>query len=250
MFERIIKKVNYYIIFSLILFQLIIFTLCAIFLEFEKIYLQISNWSLILSSIYLFLVLICDTVLYFFSSKILEKLNYFTRNFFSKIAFPYCFMITIVFWGIFLLQIVFNKKTFIESLKNMSIIEILKNIHLHFGITVIMLFELFLSDRDKLEFTIGSGISNIVIFIGYVITASIAKLKFEKKVYDFIENINTWEIIGLGAGALVLLIGCFFFYNFISNLINRNYIRTKRCMESKLVKKEDENENFEYILGE
>ena len=97
--DRIIKRSNYYI--QLVLFILHVGFIIYMIITYKDYLYQflfsIAIWSFILSTFYLISILICDTLLYFFGLKNLEKFNHFIRNPFSSIVFPYCFIINRVF---------------------------------------------------------------------------------------------------------------------------------------------------------
>ena len=218
------KKVNYSIMLILDLFQLgtIIWFSCA--LSFFSIYIHLTNWSFLLSSIYLFLAIICDTTKIIFSSTKLEKLNYFIRQSFSKVSYPYCFTITIGFWGILLIGLIFDTETFTKSGAKISTFRIISNLHLHLGITIIMLIELFLNEREEIKLSLGTSIMNVGILLAYITMVCIAKYGFNKNAYVFMKNLSIWLMICIGFAICGLLIGNFFIYKVISNRINRQYI--------------------------
>ena len=227
------KKLNYYVMTSLIIFQLGTIVWFCIELSFFSIYIHITNWSFCISSIYLFLTLICDTNSYFFSSNKLDNFSYFLRNSFSKIAYPYCFMITIGFWMILFIGLIFRTETFTKSGAKISTFRIICNFHLHFGITIIMFIELLLNKRGEMKLTLDSGIANTIIFICYTIMVCIAKYNFNKNAYFFMSKMSFLTIILVGSAIFCLLIGSIFIYNEVSNGINRKYINEIKSKQYK-----------------
>ena len=247
---RSLKKFNYYIILSICIFQI---AFCIYrFIEYLDSktalrYIRITNWSFYISSIYLISVLICDTSLYFFSSKKLEKYNHFFRNSFSNIAFTYCFMITIGFWGLIIIGIIIKTETLIKSGTKFNIQKFLMNLHLHFGITILMVIELFLNEREKVKLNWFSGIVNTFIFIIYSIVVGIEKYIFNLSAYVFIEKLNLVWLLIIGIAIYGLLIGCFFIYMALSNMINRKSFKFNEDREEDVVNDENLiiNENEE-----
>ena len=81
-------KVNYSIMLILDLFQLgtIIWFSCV--LSFFSIYIHLTNWSFLLSSIYLFLAIICDTTKIIFSSTASITFSFFTSQ--NNAIFSFC----------------------------------------------------------------------------------------------------------------------------------------------------------------
>ena len=247
---RKIKKCNYYIMLTIVLFQFSFLTfMCIICIinKYARIFIHITNWSFFLSSIYLISIMICDTSLYFFSSKKLEKFNHFIRNSFSNIAFPFCFMITIGFWGILLIGIIIKADTFYKSGTKFSAQRILINLHLHLGIAIMMIADIFLSERDEIKLNWCSSITNTLIFITYSIVICVAKYKFDYNAYVIMENLNFGGMILLGIIIYAILVGCIFIYNAISNKINKKSFKVLEIGEDeKLIGNENE-ENEENL---
>jgi len=244
-----IKKLNYYLILGFSIFQfLFIISMCiiCIVLKYSNIFVHVTNWSFILSSFYLISLSICDTNLYFFSSKKLERYNYFIRNNFSKIAFPFCFMITIGFWGILLFGIIIQADTFVRSGVEIKAWGILLNLNLHLFITIMMIVELFLNERKEVNFNVYIIIPNTILFLIYGFVTCIAKYAFDHNAYVFMENLNVGGMIIVGIIIYGLLIGCIFIYKVLSNWINRNSFKViEKGEEENFIENEGINEeNF------
>lgn len=249
MIERIrkYKKVNYCIMLVLTLIQIGTFIWFSCVLSFLSIYIHITNWSFLLSTIYLILAIICDTSKIVFSSEKLEKLNYYTRNSFSKIAYPFNFMITMGFWGILLIGLIFSVETFTKEGAKISTFRIICNLHLHLGITIIMFAELFLVERIEMKLSLGTGITNLIIFLAYIIMVCIAKYIYNENAYVFMKNLNIWAMVGIGIAIFVVLVGSFFIYKVISNCINSQYIKNiknrKELPEEEVIDDNDDNDD-------
>ena len=250
--NRRIKKLNYYLILGFSIFQLlfIIFTsILFITNNHYQIFFHITNWSFLLSSIYILSISICDTSLYFFSSKKLEKYYYFIKNSFSDIAFPYCFMISIGFWGILLVGLIFQTETFSKNGQEIGVIRILLNLHLHLGITIMMIVELFLNERDEAKLNWCSGITNTLIFLAYSLLVCISKYGYNHNAYVFMESLSFGGMTLVGIIIFGLLVGCVFGYIALSNRINRKSYKVKESgEESNLIGNENMNEG-NYSLG-
>lgn len=244
--NRRIKKLNYYLILGFSIFQLvfiIITSILCIINNHYQIFFHLTNWSFLLSSIYIISISICDTSLYFFSSKKLEKYYYFIKNSFSNIAFPYCFMITIGFWGILLVGLILQTQTFLKSGQEIGVRRILMNLYLHLGITVMMVVELFLNERDEAKLNWCSGIANTLIFIAYSLLVCISKYGYDHNAYVFMEKLSLGGMILVGTIIFGLLVGCFFSYIALSNRINRKSYKVKESGEdSNLIGNENMNE--------
>lgn len=225
--KRRIKRLKYYLMLGIALFQFAILTyMCVMCIinRYLKIFIHATNWSFILSSIYLFSVCICDTSLYCFTSKKLEKFNHFMRNSFSIIAYPYCFMITIGFWLILVVGLIVKSDTFTKSGTKIIIQKILMTLYLHLGITILMVAELFLSDKEEVKINWCSGIANTAVFIIYGAVVFIAKFKYDLNAYIFMEELNLGGMILVAVTIFVILILSVVLHKVISNKINKHYI--------------------------
>ena len=246
-----IKRLKYSITTILIIFQLVSFIYFLIKVPPINIILHVTNVSFTISTFYLLIIFISDSTLFFFSSRKLDKINYFFRNSFSKVAFPFCFMITFGFWIIVLVGVIFKVDTFLDSSREIKPIRYVTGIHLHLGITIIMLVELFLNSRYEIKLTLETGIANTAIFAAYISTICISKYVFKKDAYYFMKKMNVWPLIAIGFGIYLLLIGSFFLFMIISNRINKKYIENKKKEDQdNITEGEFDDNNFEYILGE
>jgi hypothetical protein len=160
-------------------------------------------------------------------------------------------MITLGFWIIVLVGIIFKVDTFLDSKIEISVMRYISSIYLHLGITIIMLVELFLNSRDEIKPTLETGIANTIIFAAYITTICIYKYVFKENAYHFMKKMDVWPLIAIGFGIYLLLIGSFFLFMIISNKINKKYIENKRKEEKdNITEGEFDDNNFEYILGE
>ena len=245
--NRQIKKYNYYIQLCLFIFHLgaiiyFIFTMRAsLFFPF------LTNWSFLISTLYLFLALICDTSLYFFSSKNLEKLNHFIRNNFSNIAFPYCFMITIGFWIILLIGFISPAETFLKKGQKITFEMIGINVYVHLGITIIMVVDLFFNEREDIKLNWLYSIINTIIYIIYITSILIEKYQFDFYPYLFVKSLNIIGTIIVGFIIYGLLFGSILIYIALSNKINKKSIKIKEIGEDeKFISDSKNNENIDF----
>lgn len=218
------KKLNYFLILSFSIFQFAFITsiiiICIVY-QYSNIFIHLTNWSYLLSSFYLYSISICETSLYFFSSRKLENYKYFIRNKFSIIAFPFCFLITIGFWGILIFGIIIKTDTFLKSGTEITAFGVFINFNIHLAISIMMLVELCLNEREEIKLNWYICISNTIFLLIYTIVICIAKYAFDKNAYLFMENLNAGGMILVGILIYGLLIGCIFIYISLSNKINR-----------------------------
>jgi len=222
---RKIKAFKYYLFLVINIFQIGFIIYSHIIYKLDLIYCFITNWSYALSSFYLFSVLICDTSLYFFSSKKLEKFHHFMRNLFSNVAFPYNFMITIGFCGILLIGIIFSSETFLKEGTEITFNTIFVNVHLHLGITIFMIIDLFMHERNEVKLNWCSCISNTVIYAIYCTFYCFLKYYYNINPYLFTNDFEWWQMLSVGIGIYAILVGCIFIYNAITNKINKDSMR-------------------------
>ena len=226
--KRNIKKKNYYLLLLFSLFQLsfLIYRLNdVISSKSYKFYIRITNWSFFICIYYLISISICDTNLYFFSSLSLEKYNAYIRNSLAKIAFPYCFMITIGFWGIIIFGLIIHVDTFFKRKDTMPLDKILNNLNTHCLITIMMVIDLFLNEKEEIKSNYKIFTINTIIFLLYCIVVCIAKFKLDLNAYIFLENIDLKLMFFIGIIIYLILIGCIYLYIFVSNKINRKYFK-------------------------
>lgn len=222
---RKIKKRNYYIMSALIIFQLLFFYDMFHKYPFYQLFMHMTNWSFTMSTIYLFLILIFDTNLYFFSSEKLEKLNFFIRNSYSKIAFTFCFMITVCYWLYLIFGTLFKINMYSTKKPKYLLSTYLFNTYLHLGITIIMVLDLYLMPREEVKLTKSSFIINTLIYLFYLFCTYVQRYIKRIDVYVFMKGKSLGTLIFLAIITYGIIIGCFFIYMILANKINYIYIQ-------------------------
>ena len=112
------REVNpiYFSLLSLItIINTFMFLRVIITFSFHRLFTHETLWSFYLSSFYIISIFISDANLYLFKSSSFEKYNSFIRNYFSVIAYSYCYTITIEFWAILFIGFAFGKNAFSEK---------------------------------------------------------------------------------------------------------------------------------------
>jgi hypothetical protein len=223
-----IKAKNYYISLGCFIVHFGVIIYMIIRVKPSQFFPHLTNWSFLLSTLYLFSVIISDSNLFFFAKDNLEKFNYFFRNTFSKIAYPYCYLITLGFWIILIIGFITPIDTFIEKGTKITGEMIFINLYVHLIVTIILTLDLFLYEREEIKFNWFSIIANSIIFIVYIISILIEKYVFDFYAYYFVKDINVLGIILVALGLFVLLGLSIFLYNCISNKINRKKNEDKK----------------------
>ena len=136
--RRQIKPKSYYLQLGCFLIHLGVIIYFIFRLEPSQFFPHLTNWSFLLSSIYLFILVICDTSLYFFSKDNLEKYNYYFRNIFSKVVFPYNFLICLTFWILLIIGFIAPLDTFIEKDQEITLEMIFIHLYVHLVITIFL----------------------------------------------------------------------------------------------------------------
>ena len=216
-----IKPKNYYLQLSCFLIHLGVIIYFIIRLKPSQFFPHLTNWSFVLSSVYLFVLLICDIFLSFFSKDNLGKINYYFRNIFSKVVFPYNFLISLTFWILLIIGFISPVDTFLEKDQEITIEMIFINSYVHLVITIFLLIDLFLNERDIIKLNPAIFIVNTIIFIVYGITLITEKYVLEFYPYLFMKNINVLEMIPTFSGIYGLLIASIFIYKSLTNRINK-----------------------------
>ena len=240
--DRHIKKFNYYLILVFAIFQFLfiisMIIICIVY-KFSNIFVHLTNWSYLFCLFYLISISICDTYRYFFSSRKLENFNFFIRNKFSIIAFPYALMITIGFWIILLFGLIIKFDTFVKGDIEITAFGIFVNGNIHLGICIMMIVELFLNEREEIKFSLKSIIPCTIVYIIYVIVVNISKYAFNHNAYVFMDNLNIGGMIIVGIILYGLLIGSIYIYVVLSNRINRKKIEQLNILKNESINREN-----------
>ena len=168
-------------IFSVILnsFNTIIWLYFFITTLTPKTFIFLTSISGDLNCIYLLLCLICDITNYCFNSPKLDSLNDFLRNKLSHVINPMSYLVTILYWGLFLMG----------GMDNMdSLYYILFNIYEHTFITLFVILDIIIANHKRHYF------SKIILFFIYLylflygIIASISTFVYDSPPYPFLKR--------------------------------------------------------------
>ena len=153
---------------------------------YHRLFTHETLWSFLLSTIYVTSIFISDANIYLFKSYSLEKYNAFIRNYFSVVAYAYCYTITIEFWIILFIGLAFGKNPFSDQ-KNLPKSVLFDSFYLHLGIFIIMIYDLICTKRkyvknNTLSFTIN------FIFFWYCIAVLSSNYIFFIPAYPFMKD--------------------------------------------------------------
>ena len=218
------RKVNTSTIFYSTILTLINFTevmKMLLYFPWFRIISHLTIWSFILSSIYLILIFITDINFYLFKSTKLEKLNSLMRNYFSQIAYPFCYLITFEFWLFLILGLlVTNKNPFKDEGKKITRSFIYDVLYLHFGITIVMIIHLFLTKRENIKINKKMIVVNNIIMFLYVIDVIIWNYVIKRHAYPFMKSAGVGLIVGVTVFTFAVLNLFYFIHIKIIDVLN------------------------------
>ena len=222
---RQIKKINFIIMSALIIIHIIFLFHSFILITPYGYYIHLTMWSFLLSSFYLIAILVTDSNLYFRNNSQLESFNKLIRNTFASIAYPFCYTITIGFWLISLLGLIFDFNAFYKDGSSNNIPGgVVITIYYHLFVAVIMTLDIFLNERSYANINFLHLIVNSIIALIYVVIICFDKYYFGNNAYVFMEVIGVGGFVGTVFGIYGLLVLSYFLYIFLVNRLNKNNI--------------------------
>ena len=218
--KREVNPIYYSLLSILTLINTLMLLRVLIYFPYHRLITHETLWSFYLSTIYLYAIFISDTNLFLFKSTSLEKFNSFIRNYFSVIAYPYCYTITIEFWAILFTGMTFGINPFLEE-KTVSKEVLYDALYLHLAICLIIVVDLFCTKRKLVENKILLFIINFIFFC-YCIVVLWTNYVLLRPAYPFMKD----------AGIIVMLIAfiislffvnlCYYLHLYLVKIINKD----------------------------
>ena len=218
--KREVNPIYYSLLSILTLINTLMLLRVLIYFPYHRLITHETLWSFYLSTIYLYSIFISDTNLFLFKSTSLEKFNSFIRNYFSVIAYSYCYTITIEFWAILFTGMTFGINPFLEE-KTVSKEVLYDALYLHLAICLIIVIDLFGTKRKLVENKILLFIINFIFFC-YCIVVLWTNYVLLRPAYPFMKD----------AGIIVMLIAfiislffvnlCYYLHLYLVKLINKD----------------------------
>ena len=172
-----------------------------------KTFLFLTSINGDLNSIYLLLCLICDISNYCFSSVKLDCLKDFLRNKLSHIINTISYLVTILFWGLFLMG---QMEDDMDTIYN-----IFFNIYEHIIITIIVILDIIIAEHQRHFFSkITLAFIYIYLFL-YGIGCGIVTFVFDKAPYPFLQKLKYYIIIIYCINFIFIAFLCYLFHVFI-----------------------------------
>jgi len=218
--KREVNPIYYSLLSILTLINTLMLLRVLIYFPYHRLITHETLWSFYLSTIYLYSIFISDTNLFLFKSTSLEKFNSFIRNYFSVIAYSYCYTITIEFWAILFTGMTFGINPFLEE-KTVSKEVLYDALYLHLAICLIIVVDLFCTKRKLVENKILLFIINFIFFC-YCIVVLWTNYVLLRPAYPFMKD----------AGIIVMLIAfiislffvnlCYYLHLYLVKIINKD----------------------------
>ena len=218
--KREVNPIYYSLLSILTLINTLMLLRVVIYFPYHRLITHETLWSFYLSTIYLYSIFISDTNLFLFKSTSLEKFNSFIRNYFSVIAYSYCYTITIEFWAILFTGMTFGINPFLEE-KTVSKEVLYDALYLHLAICLIIVIDLFGTKRKLVENKILLFIINFIFFC-YCIVVLWTNYVLLRPAYPFMKD----------AGIIVMLIAfiislffvnlCYYLHLYLVKIINKD----------------------------
>ena len=209
--------------------------------SFYSFLVHLTMWSFIFSSFYLIFIIIIDSFIFFEKENKLIKFNKIVRNTFASIIYPFCLTISIGFWGIFVIGLIFKFDSFFKKNTLITARRVIVNVYYHFLIGIIMSLDLFFTEREKINFNGIIFIEITLIYCLYGIIVCVDKYYFGNYAYEFMKNISIKGIILTGIGIYALLCVSYFLYILLVNKLNKYQskdISTKKDEKHNLIKED------------
>ena len=216
------------IYFSLLSLLTIINTLMLlrvlIYFSYHRLFTHETLWSFFLSSFYLISIFISDTNLYLFKSSSLEKYNSFIRNYFSVVAYSYCYTITIEFWLILFFGLTFGTNPFSEQ-KTISRVALYDTLYLHLGITLIMILDLICSKRKLVKNKTLIFIINFI-FFWYCVVVLCTNYVLFRPAYPFMKDAGVILMVVIFIISLTLVNLSYYLHLLLVKIMNIEHEET------------------------
>ena len=185
-------------------------------------------WSLYLNSIFLIMILICDSILFFTKKTFLEKINFFFRNYYSSISISFSYFVTIIYW-----TLIYVGSGFQTGGKNLN--DVLHNIYIHLLVSIFLTIDVFMAKREKKEFNSIEFSIIYLILIFYMIFYLVGKFEYNQNVYSFTNEMTKLKLIIYFIIFSVVIFFSYEIYIFFVNEANeenedKNYINEIHLM--------------------
>ena len=240
-----------------ILFSILVIAFSISWISYSlgwKIIFQITIWSFWSNIFYIIAITVLDICLYF--GKKLESINYFIRNFFLRILFPFSLGIVILYWILVLLG---ENYIIIEN----TLLEYSKGFSVHGVVLFFVIFEIFTGEHinNNKYFKYDLIIISSIMLIHFSIVI-ILKKYFDFYHYEYLKmSDNRQMIASFIIIYLIILNGYIIFYlisdNFFTkddeemqsyfsiknNMINENYEEKNQFSEKKYENNEKNSNN-------
>ena len=176
------------------------------FLELKnRRFLFMTWWSFYINSVLLMVSLFCDLYFYFTKNKQYEKINYIFRNSYAAVSTTLSFFVTLIFWTLIFQSLNFFNKSYDED-------KIYRSIYIHLIITILLIIDLFSSERDEPKFKYSELNIDYIILGLYMILTLLLIYVYDKPIYPFLKNIHIIPLIGYGIIFIIVMYISYYLY--------------------------------------
>jgi len=218
--KREVNPIYYSLLSILTLINTLMLLRVLIYFPYHRLITHETLWSFYLSTIYLYSIFISDTNLFLFKSTSLEKFNSFIRNYFSVIAYSYCYTITIEFWAILFTGMTFGINPFLEE-KTVSKEVLYDALYLHLAICLIIVVDLFCTKRKLVENKILLFIINFIFFC-YCIVVLWTNYVLLRPAYPFMKDAGIIVMVIAFIISLFFVNLCYYLHLYLVKIINKD----------------------------
>lgn len=178
------------------------FVIIAEFLSNKKLYYFLTFWQLWANTLYIFMITLCDCVLFFFNTPCLEKVNSFFRNIFSRYCFTFSYAVAFLYWSLLSLG-----PSFLHA--RPGLLPYVFHLYCHGGNTLILLLDFYMNEYKNLPYSFTEMFIISVIFWFYGIVVCYAKYYDGINPYAFMEKAEIRQLIVAGIMFYIIVLNSY-----------------------------------------
>ena len=176
------------------------------FLELKnRRFLFMTWWSFYINSVLLMVNLFCDIYFYFTKNKKYEDLNYLFRNSYASVSTTLSIFVTFIFWTLIFRSLNVFNKSYDED-------KIYRSIYIHLIITILLILDLFCSERDEPKFKFSELNIDYIILGLYMILTLLLIYVYDKPIYPFLKNIHIFTLLCYGIIFIIVMFISYYLY--------------------------------------
>ena len=194
----------------------------------KKLYYYLTFWALWANTLYIFMITLCDCVLFFFNKSTLEKVNSFFRNTYSRFSFPFSYAVAFLYWSLLSLG-----PSFLYA--RPGVLSFIFHFYFHGGNTLILLLDLYMNEHENKPYNLTEIVIISVFFWLYGIVACYAKYYDGINPYAFMQKAEIRQLI----------VAAIIFYIILLNAYQVHLYLLRKKADSKEKKSKDNTKMIE-----